>query len=92
MGKRGQQHIWCTKQCQDKWLGEHEGFGVHPEHRVGHIIKKWDYDMVWQKHLETGYGALKLSRLLKIPMATIGVVLHKKKMETQKLILDKSLG
>jgi hypothetical protein len=33
--------------------------------------------MIWQRHLETGFGALRLSRMLDIPLSTIGEILGK---------------
>ncbi len=70
----GQQHQFCNKTCFGKWAGKHCGFGAHPEN-IGY--RKWDYDMVWQKHIETGYGALRLSRLLNIPVSTLIYILEK---------------
>ncbi len=81
---RAYEHQFCTQQCLGRWLGKHRGFGAHPE-RASHSgrpgYRKWDEAMVWQKHLETGFGALKLSRLLNIPVGTITVILNRKRKE-----------
>lgn len=78
LGKAGYQHYFCSKQCIGKYAGKHFGFGAHPENAIGGK-RKWDWDLVWQKHLETGYSASKLSRLLGIPQATIYVILKAKR-------------
>ena len=29
-----QEHYWCSKRCQGKWLAENHGFSVYPEHAL----------------------------------------------------------
>ena len=72
--------VFCNNVCHGKWAGEHYGFIAHPENAIHGQVRKrgYDYDMVWQKHFETGYGALRLSRLLNIPESTISYILAKK--------------
>lgn len=70
--------MYCSKKCYGKWLGENYGFGVYPEHIGAKVKRKWDYKKVYQARDETGFGALKLSRLLGIPMPTITVILQKR--------------
>lgn len=36
MGRRGQDHVWCSKRCHGLWLGRTHGFTAHPENtRLG---------------------------------------------------------
>jgi hypothetical protein len=67
---------FCTKSCQGIYTANHYGFVAHPENSG---YRKWDWDMIWVKHLETGYGSPKLSRLLNIPESTIDVILRHKR-------------
>lgn len=78
--QRKTEEMFCSTQCYGKWTGIHHGFGIYPEHRKG---RKWDYDIVWQEHLATGYGSRRLSRILKIPEPTISVILKCKRKETK---------
>ena len=70
-------HWYCSRSCQTTVLGKTYGFGVHPENqRKGRQYPlRWNPEPVWQKHLETGYGAIRLSRLLGIPKGTVSVIL-----------------
>lgn len=73
---RGQQFFFCDRHCLGRHAGKHYGFATHPENiSTAGKIRKWDWDMVWQKHLKTGYGGPKLSRLLGIPQPTISCIL-----------------
>lgn len=76
LGKKNGQHIFCSKKCQGKWFSQ---FGFQKGHKRYPKIRKrkYDYQMVWEKHLETGYGALRLSRMLDIPKKTIEYILGK---------------
>jgi len=42
-------------------------------------VRKYDYDAIWQKHLETGYNARQLSELVfpDIPVPSIYAILVK---------------
>jgi hypothetical protein len=42
-------------------------------------MRKYDYDAIWQKHLETGYNARQLSELVfpDIPVPSIYAILVK---------------
>jgi len=46
---------------------------------VGHGVcgksRKWDYQFVWEKHLDTGFGAYKLGNALGIPIPTVSYIL-----------------
>lgn len=73
-----QQFTFCSQKCKGKFIGENYGFKAHPENRIMCLgYRKHDWDYVWQKHLETGYGARRLNRLLNIPEATISMILKK---------------
>ena len=74
------EHFFCSQKCLAIWAGKHYGFAAHPENcGSGSRAPKYDYDIVWRKHLETGFGAKKLSRLLNIPVSSISVILWKKR-------------
>ena len=38
------------------------------------------WGIVWRKHLETGYGAPRLSRLLGVPLGTVSYILSKSRL------------
>ena len=40
------------------------------------IPRKYNWDEVWKRHLETGYDAWRLSKLFNIPVSTISVILN----------------
>jgi hypothetical protein len=67
--------LFCSKDCQSKWIGEHYGFKSHPNHTRPHGKRERDWDDLWKIHLETGYGAVKLSRQLDIPKTTVSYIL-----------------
>ena len=76
--------FFCSKHCFGKWIAQHYGFGAFPEHSGSTKGKtKWDYDMVWLKHLETGLGAGRLSGILNIPKGTISYILWLKRRQEQ---------
>jgi transcriptional regulator with XRE-family HTH domain len=72
--RRKVQSFFCSRHCYGVYLARHHGFGT-PGHISPKWKRKWDWDMVWLRHLETGYGAPRLSRQLGIPEATIGMIL-----------------
>lgn len=78
--KHGQEYPFHSKRCYGKWLARTHGFTVHPENAIHgqHSQRKWDKEIVWAKHFETGYGAVRLSRLLHIPVSTISNILRTK--------------
>jgi hypothetical protein len=41
-----------------------------------HTPRKYNWDAVWKSHLETGYGASRLSKLLNIPVNRISAILN----------------
>ncbi len=57
--------LFCCRKCFGIWAGEHHGFK-----------RKWDYAVVWAAHLETGYGACRLSKKLNIPESSISEILR----------------
>ena len=73
--KAGYQHFFCNKVCQGHWLADNYGFVVHPENQKKGSKRKHDWDMVWQRHQETGYGPSRLSRLLGISRPTVSSIL-----------------
>lgn len=69
---------FCSHQCFGKLLGK--TFGSMPRK------KKYDYDLVWTKHLETGFGRRRLSRLLNIPEGAISMILRVKRLKEAPLL------
>ena len=69
--------IFCSRKCQSRWLGEHYGFKSYPHHSGPGVKRKHNWDEVWERHRETGYGAVKLSRQLDIPETTIAYILSR---------------
>lgn len=65
--RRNSNVLFCSKECRNKWLVEQYGF---------HSPRKYDWDEIWKRHLETGYGALRLSKLLNIPVHRISFILN----------------
>ena len=39
IGKRGQQHCFCSNTCKGRYMGRHYGFGAHPEYNQGRSQK-----------------------------------------------------
>jgi len=75
---------FCSKKCQGKWLSDNYGFkNRHPKYEHEGRPKKYDYELVWQKHLETGFGCVKLSRILNISEPTISRILRLKRNELE---------
>lgn len=70
-----QKHFFCSRKCLGIWLGENHGFGVYPYHIRR---KKWDYAMVYKAQDDTGFGCVRLSRFLNIPVGTIANILRRR--------------
>jgi hypothetical protein len=62
---------FCSRHCQGRWLAKHHDSITYK--------RKFDHDLIWEKHLETGFGAVRLSRLLNISVGITDHVLRKKK-------------
>ena len=71
-----QVNIFCSKYCQGKWAGEHYGFKAHVNLANLGRVRKYNWDDIWKTHLETRYGAPRLSRKLGIPESTIAAILR----------------
>lgn len=65
----------CSKPCTGRHLGK-SNTGSHRKH-VGK--RKWDYDLIYQLRQETGWGACRIGRKLRIPESTISVILRREK-------------
>lgn len=73
---RSSNHYFCSRSCLGKWRAEKYGF------KKGHkslVRRKWDWELVWNKHAETGYGSTRLSRLMNIPVGTVATILWQMK-------------
>ena len=64
--KKPSQHQFCDHLCHGQWL--------HQRGLPGR--RKWNWEKVWATHLATGYGDVRLSRLLGIPQSTVFKILR----------------
>jgi DNA-binding XRE family transcriptional regulator len=74
------QSLFCSKDCAAKWLGEMYGYKscFNRNGSSGCASKcKWDYDLVWETHINSGNGASQLSRRLRVPRSTIYAILSR---------------
>jgi transcription elongation factor Elf1 len=69
--------VFCSRNCQSRWIGEHYGFKSYPNHSGSMVKRKYNWEEVWKRHLETGYGAVKLSRQLGIPETSVAYILFR---------------
>ena len=69
--------LFCSRNCQSRWIGEHYGFKSYPNHSGSMVKRKYNWEEVWKRHLETGYGAVKLSRQLGIPETSVAYILFR---------------
>lgn len=72
---------FCNAHCRSKYLIENHIILKNPS--PGRK-RKINYDLVWQKHLETGYGCLRLSRLFGVTSTCIAGVLRTKRIKLAK--------
>ena len=66
--KDGCKYAFCGQICKGKWTGKHYGFGTHD--------RCYDYETIWQAHLETGRGASRLARALNMPIRSVSRILQ----------------
>jgi hypothetical protein len=69
--------LFCSRNCQSRWIGEHYGFKSDPNHSCPGVKRKYNWEAVWKMHFETGYGAVKLSRQLGIPETSVAYILFR---------------
>jgi len=70
-------NLFCSRDCSSKWWAEHYGFKAYPDHISDKPhVRKHNWDNIWRMHLETGYGSMRLSKLLNIPRNTIADILR----------------
>ena len=80
LSKDGYQHIFCSRKCMGNYAGNHYGFAVHPENaRAGGDHRKWDWIKVLALKEENGWGGIRISRALGIPLGTVSRILRKGK-------------
>lgn len=80
--RQGYEHFFCNRKCRGRWAGKHYGFGAHPENRMTlQEHRKYNYYLVWDIHLVTGYGALRLGAFLGIPRQSVDTILQKMRRE-----------
>lgn len=70
---------FCSRKCRGVFIGNNYGFKAHPKNR-GHSGRgrKWDYDGIYKLRDETGWGALRISRALNMPLGTVDMILQKR--------------
>lgn len=69
-------NTFCSRRCLGLWMFDHaKRYSASKKHNT-----------IWSKHLETGLGLVKLSKLLNISKYTISHVLSKKRKESYELI------
>lgn len=71
---------FCSKKCWGVYFGHNYGFGIHGKiGRNGNHDKKWDYNLIYELQDATDWGAHKISKTMRIPIATISAILAKRK-------------
>ena len=48
--------VFCSRNCQSRWVGAHYGFKSDPKHSGPGVKRKYNWEDVWKLHAETGYG------------------------------------
>ena len=71
--------MFHSRSCYGRHIGRIVGFLAHPEFRGPPRRRKHDYDAVWAKHLETGWGAWRLARAMGIPVSAASWILRVKR-------------
>lgn len=76
------EQFFCSRQCFGAWMKENTILkGNKVNHATNINKRKHDYELIWAKHIETGYGQDKLSKLLNIHPSTVSYILAYKKRE-----------
>ena len=72
------ERLFCGRRCQGKWGGEYYGFKPgHKGHKGNLGKRKYNESTIYDCWQETGFGARKLSRILKIPCGTVSKYLRR---------------
>lgn len=66
---------FCNRRCAGLYLARTTGFLAHPENATGRP-RKYDYDAIWSKYLETGLRGKALAELTGIPAPIVGHILY----------------
>ena len=70
---------FCSKKCWGVYFGRNYGFGIHRKiGRNGNHARKWDYKRIYELQDATGWGAHKIGTTMRIPVATISMILAKR--------------
>jgi len=73
--------FFCSRQCMGHYAASHWGFKpgqAHPRPR------KYDYNLVWKIRQDTGWGVIRISRLLGIPKSSVSCILAQLKAEPER--------
>lgn len=70
------EHSFCSNECKALWMVAHRS-----SQRGTVRSRKYDYDMVWKKHLETGFGCSRLGKLLNIDAGAVNNILKRKRLD-----------
>lgn len=78
IGKPALQKYWNKHMLNGKRKHTNENINkIELSNKKKHIrARKHDYNLVWQKHLETGFGSVRLSRVLNISEHTLDNILR----------------
>ena len=77
LGKRGYQHVWCSKHCQGVHRGRVYGFIAHPENAEGPRKRRYDYDTIWQRYVALDYSMVLVSQELAMPYVSVQSIIRK---------------
>jgi len=71
---------FCSKECLGVFLGNNYGFKAHPQNIAPYGAKrKWCYDEIYALRDKTGWGAVRIGRMLGIPHPSVYAILQKRK-------------
>jgi hypothetical protein len=80
--KRGSPANYCSRKCSGVMVGTKYGFAAHPENVINNAhLRKHNYEQIYQIHQETGYGAIRIARLLNISYRSVSPILYKLKIK-----------
>jgi len=71
--------FFCSRRCMGHYAASHWGFKpgqAHPRPR------KYDYSLVWKIRQDTGWGVMRISKLLGIPKSSVSYILAQLKAES----------
>ena len=71
---------FCSKKCLGVSTGNNYGFKAHPENIVHKgANRKWDYGEIYALRDKTGWGAVRIGRVLGIPYPSVDSILQRRR-------------